>query len=249
MQPFQQNYNQSQQGTTALGNALGLNGASGNQAATTAFWNNPATAATLQTGSQNVLRNQAATGQLNSGATDAALQNLGQQTASQGFNNYVSQLQPYQGAANSAATGIGGLDSGLGSQLNANYMGLGNAQYGAQTSIGNANANADLAGLTASGNIIGAGMNLAGGLAGGLGQFLKLSDARAKDDIEPVGKLYDGQNVYRYRYKGSDRSEIGLIAQEVEKTNPDAVVDFGGVKLVDYGRATNYASDLMKMAA
>jgi soluble lytic murein transglycosylase-like protein len=49
------------------------------------------------------------------------------------------------------------------------------------------------------------------------------SDRRLKDNIEPIGKLFDGQNVYRYNFKGDDKKQIGLMAQEVEKRYPDAV--------------------------
>jgi hypothetical protein len=170
LQPFIQNYGQAQQGGTALGNALGLNGAQGNAAATAAFQNNPGYQFQLQQGLNSVLANQARTGQLASGATNLDLNNYAQGVANQGWNQYVQNLQPYLGAENSAATGIGGLYSGLGNQLNQNYTGLGNAQYGAATSAGNANARADLAGLDASGNALGAiagGAQLAGKLFGG----------------------------------------------------------------------------------
>src|SRR5229473_3376072 len=89
LQPFLQNYQTSQAGTTALGNALGLNGAQGNEVATKAFWANPAIQSQLDIGDQNILRNQAATGQLNSGKTNLDLQKFGQQTAAQGWQNYV----------------------------------------------------------------------------------------------------------------------------------------------------------------
>jgi Chaperone of endosialidase len=248
--PFQQNYANTQQGTTALGNALGLNGPGGNAAATAAFWNNPAIQSTLDVGSQNVMRNAQASGAGNmSGAEAAALQNFGQQTASQGWNNYVNSLQPYLGASNAAATGIGNLYSGLGNQLNANLMGQGNAAYGAQTSIGNANANADLAAYNASGNMWGALLGAGKLGASAMPSLMALSDVRAKDDIEPIGKLADGQNIYRFHYKGDDTPQIGLMAQEVEQVAPEAVKEFGGVKFVDYARATDYASRLMKMAA
>ena len=40
---------------------------------------------------------------------------------------------------------------------------------------------------------------------------------------------------------------IGLIAQEVEQTNPDAVKTHpSGYKMVDYGRATELASALSR---
>jgi len=49
------------------------------------------------------------------------------------------------------------------------------------------------------------------------------SDRRMKENIEPIGKLFDGQKVYRYNLKGDDKKQIGLMAQEVEKKYPDAV--------------------------
>jgi hypothetical protein len=72
------------------------------------------------------------------------------------------------------------------------------------------------------------------------------SDVRLKEDIAKIGELYDGSNIYSYRYKGDTTPRIGLMAQEVEKTNPGAVVEIGGYKAVDYGKATAYAADLAR---
>ena len=69
------------------------------------------------------------------------------------------------------------------------------------------------------------------------------SDERLKNDIEPVGELYDGQKVYRYDM-GDGRKQIGLIAQEVEGVRPDAVGEAQGFKTVDYDRATQDAAGL-----
>jgi len=66
------------------------------------------------------------------------------------------------------------------------------------------------------------------------------SDRRLKDNAEVVGKLYDGQKVYRYDF-GDGRTQLGLMAQEVEKHNPDAVHSIEGVKMVDYDKATSRA--------
>jgi hypothetical protein len=82
------------------------------------------------------------------------------------------------------------------------------------------------------------------GLLGGMQNgwnWLTTSDARVKDDIEPIGMLYDETPVYSFRYKGDDVPRIGLMAQDVEKRRPDAVREFGGVKAVDYGKATERA--------
>jgi hypothetical protein len=75
-----------------------------------------------------------------------------------------------------------------------------------------------------------------------LSALFALSDERAKDDIAPVGKLNDGQTVFSYRYKGSPKTEIGLLAQDVEKRDPEAVATLpNGLKMVNYHRATRHA--------
>lgn len=249
LQPFLQNYGQAQQGATAYGNALGLNGPSGSTAAQMAFQANPGYNFQLNQGTNAVLANQAKTGQLASGATDIALNNYAQGQANQGWNQYVSNLQPYLNQENQAASGIGGLYSGLGNQLSSLYQNQGNMNYGADASIGNANANAAMGNLTGSQNLWGFGMG-----AANLGaKLFGMSDGYVKDDIEKVGELYDGQNVYRYRFKGSPKHEIGLIAQEVEQRHPEAVREFGGIKHVNYEAATRpaagYAKDLLKFTA
>jgi hypothetical protein len=64
------------------------------------------------------------------------------------------------------------------------------------------------------------------------------SDVRMKENIKPVGETFDGQPVYSYNYKGDDRTQMGLIAQEVERKHPEAVGLAGGMKTVDYDKAT-----------
>lgn len=78
----------------------------------------------------------------------------------------------------------------------------------------------------------------------GVGNFL-WSDENLKEDIEPIGMLYDRTPVYSYKYvKELDPDQtprIGLLAQDVEQTTPEAVADLGGVKAVHYGKATERA--------
>lgn len=69
------------------------------------------------------------------------------------------------------------------------------------------------------------------------------SDERLKEDMEPIGKTFDGQPIYRYKMKGDPRARIGLSAQQVEKKHPEAVGLAGGFKYVDYGRATEEAAN------
>ena len=76
------------------------------------------------------------------------------------------------------------------------------------------------------------------GVASFLGGLLPVSDERLKTDIRPVGKTYDGQDIYSYRFLAGGPTQIGLMAQEVERRHPDAVVTHpSGYKMVDYGRA------------
>lgn len=66
---------------------------------------------------------------------------------------------------------------------------------------------------------------------------LAMSDARAKEDIVPIGHLDSGLPIYSYRYKGSRLPQIGVIAQDVERIAPHAVHPDPrtGLKRVDYG--------------
>ena len=76
----------------------------------------------------------------------------------------------------------------------------------------------------------------------GIGKMLGISDRRAKENIRPVGKTFDGQTVYSFNYKGDKQTQMGLIAQEVEKRHPSAVGTAGGMKTVNYKKATGPAA-------
>lgn len=68
------------------------------------------------------------------------------------------------------------------------------------------------------------------------------SDERLKEDVEPIGKTFDGQQIVRFKYKGEPGTRIGLVAQDVEKKHPKAVGLAGGYKTVDYDKATDEAA-------
>jgi hypothetical protein len=72
-----------------------------------------------------------------------------------------------------------------------------------------------------------------GGRGGG-----RRSDIRLKEDITPLMQLGNGLELYRFRYKGSDRTlYVGVMAQEVQRINPDAVFrNPDGYLVVDYDR-------------
>lgn len=111
---------------------------------------------------------------------------------------------------------LAGLQTGVGSQL-------GGTSYGSQTQP-KQDSTAQWLGL-------------------GISALGLLSDERAKEDIEHIGRMNDGQNIYRYRYKGSPEWHIGPIAQEVERAHPDAVNEgVAGLKFVDMKAATDDAA-------
>jgi hypothetical protein len=108
----------------------------------------------------------------------------------------------------------------------ADILGATQAGYNAQL----ANVNAQNA---ASGGFMSGLMGL-----GGAG-IMKYSDERLKTNIEKVGSLENGLNLYSYNYKdGYDLPEgkqIGVMAQEVEAIMPEAVVEMdNGFKAVNY---------------
>lgn len=85
--------------------------------------------------------------------------------------------------------------------------------------------------------------SILGGLFGMGGQLgsaaIMASDERLKEEVEKVGEI-KGHNIYEYNYKGRPKGErhIGMMAQEVERSNPGAVIKTrGGMRLLDYGKA------------
>jgi len=64
-----------------------------------------------------------------------------------------------------------------------------------------------------------------------------ISDARLKKDISPfdnaLNHIIKLQPV-SYSWRGTDRQVLGLIAQDVQKIIPQAVVQKAGVNMIDY---------------
>jgi hypothetical protein len=194
---------------------------------------------------QQVFSNRAMVTGFNNDVEQQGLQN---QMARVGFNNQMSQqgLQNRTGARkdylaeqyasrNQPINEIGAL-LGTGQVQNpmafagqqpqmptVDYAGLVNANYGQQmqnwqTKQQNNPMNGIMGGLF------------------GLGQAgIMASDERLKEGIEPVGAEVAGNPVYEYSYKDDpDTRHIGVMAQDVLKTRPDAVVPMGKYLGVNY---------------
>ena len=92
-------------------------------------------------------------------------------------------------------------------------------------------------------SIVGSVGSAAGTAAGtalvtkGLPYLAALSDKNSKENISQVGILDNGLPVYLFNYKGNNTPQIGLMAQDVEKVNKDAVTEIDGMKHVYYAKA------------
>ena len=69
----------------------------------------------------------------------------------------------------------------------------------------------------------GGGGGFRGGGGGGRGGGGRRSDVVLKHDIVPLGRLSNGINYYRFKYNGSNRDYVGVMAQEVLAVMPSAV--------------------------
>jgi hypothetical protein len=77
-------------------------------------------------------------------------------------------------------------------------------------------------------------------IGGGIAKMLPFSDIRMKENISRVGELENGLPIYTFNYKTDPDGipQIGLMAQDVEQYNPDAVVyDKNGMRHLDYAKA------------
>jgi hypothetical protein len=134
--PFQTNLQQAQAGQAQYGNALGLGGAAGNAQALSGFQNNPGYQFQMDQMMQNLLRNQQATGQANSGATNVDTLQQASGLANQGWQSYLQNLQPYIGASNAAAQGIAGANQNYGNQVAGANLGTASGLAGTNVNVG-----------------------------------------------------------------------------------------------------------------
>lgn len=178
--------------------------------------------------------------------TDEALINRGIQTGTKQYNQVMGDVQNNQlGALSDLANQaiFAGQDYTSGQIGNVNALtgardiSLVNSMGGSNNAYDNAyeaKQYAHQARTNAMNNLLGAGAKI--GAAA-----LLASDKRLKENLKPVGKLDNGLKVYIGNYKeetGLDTTpQLFLLAQEVEKKNPDAVGEKGGYLAVNYKKA------------
>jgi hypothetical protein len=180
-----------------------------------------------------LLSNQAARGKVGSGGTAEALQNSLLLLGSDLLNQSIGQRQNLATMGQNAAAQTGSATQGVSNSISDLYTQKGNAQ--ASGIIGAQNANSQMVGNLASTALSGYALATAPTAAAGSGiaSLLALSDIRTKENIKHVGYLYNGLPVYTFKYKGQNDIRMNVMAQDVEKIKPEAVIEHNGLKYVD----------------
>ena len=162
-------------GANAYGDASGANGTAGLTRAMDTFKNSGQYGNygfALTQGLQALNRTHAAAGNPDSGNADADTLNYATGLANNTYNSYLSGLQPYLGANNSAVSRAANTAAGLGTALNQSYQGQGAAANANYTGQGASNAAADMNNYNISQNMwngLGKAVNLGASLFGGFG--------------------------------------------------------------------------------
>jgi len=77
-------------------------------------------------------------------------------------------------------------------------------------------------------------LSIAGSIAS-IATPIAISSKKAKDNIVKIGESIQGHNIYKFSYKGSPQRYVGVIAEEIQQTKPEAVVTMpSGVLGVNY---------------
>ncbi len=163
------------------------------------------------------------------------LQNQYNQALGQVFNNLVPQRQ--QDAQN--LIGIGGQQRALDYQtkqapitaLQTGTSMISPFVSGASSGSGNSQGGI-IPGLLGQGGMGGFASGVA---ASGGGGGAAASDMNLKENIEYVG-IENGHNIYEFKYKNKNGRYRGVMAQEVIRTHPEAVVNLNGNLAVYYDK-------------
>lgn len=177
-----------------------------------------------------VQRQASAGGSLYAPSTAKALQDRAASLASTEYGNAFNRDQTQKSNIYNMLMGVGDAGQNQAAQnaqygynyadaVSNNNIGLQNAILGA---YGQKNANRQ--------SMLGNWINLGGKVAAAAA----MSDIGVKENIERVG-YRNGFNIYHFNYKGDKKRYEGVMAQDVMKTNPEAVVDIDGVLHVKYG--------------
>lgn len=199
-----------------LGGLYGLEG--GDPNAVSAIQRNPifqATLGQLPQQEEAILRNQAATGALRTGATDAMLAENQRQNQLQAYQNTLGGLQGLAQLPTNAGA-IAQQTSSIGQTLGQGIVGAAQSQAAGQQ--------ANMQNLMGLGNL-------------GLQAFAAFCDPRLKSNAQKIGEI-EGYQIYRWTWN-DDAANLGLfgegvgpMADEIEKYEPERIEIRDGYKYV-----------------
>lgn len=182
---------------------------------------NPFFKALSNQASQTLFSNAAAKGKIGSGGTAEALQNSLLLLGSDLVNQSINQRQNLAGLGLNAATGSANITQNTSQSV---------------TDLISQGANAKAAGLIGGANAVVQGRQGLLGAGGQIAGALAICDLRLKENIIKVGQLDNGLPLYLFNYKGDDKLHINVMAQDVEKVNPDAVIEINNIKHVNMNK-------------
>jgi hypothetical protein len=171
--PFSSLISSTGAGSQAYADATGVNGTAGLDRAKAIYQADPGYNGGLTTGIDQVMRTNAAAGNLGGGNNTADEIKFASDYDNQKYSNYVNSLAPYLGANQSAVSGAAGV---LGNEATSDLAVSGQQaqnSYNAAVGAGNAQSQADLAPYQASSNFWSAltGLGSLGLKASGVGGF------------------------------------------------------------------------------
>lgn len=181
----------------------------------------------LDEGNKAIERAMAARGKTFTPEAVKALTGYGSDLASTEYGNAYNRYNQDQNTLFGRLATLSGYGQNAGAQQTASGQNFANVSGQLNTNLANAQiaaAQAQASRPSMFGQLLGA----AGSIGGAL-----LSDERVKENIVPIGKE-KGHNMYEFNYIGDNKRYIGVMAQEVEKTRPEAILERGGLKRVNY---------------
>lgn len=186
----------------------------------------------LAEGQKALERKLNAAGKTYSPEAAKALMSYGQGLASEEYSNAYDRYNNDQNTLfNRLATlsGYGQTASGQMANAGQNYAQGGTDLY---TGMGNSITASNIAkanqGSSMFNTLLGAGAQL--------GSSYLMSDFRVKENIEHIGEE-NGYPIYKFNYKTlPHKTYIGVMAQDVEKIKPSAIMEKDGIKYVNYSK-------------
>lgn len=173
-------------------------------------------------------------------ANRGLMRSSGLQASTNAFNDTLAdkQLALYDNYYNRQANNLANLLNT--SNTLYNYLtGVNAGSQGQAQNYNNFNLDRYKTQVAAQGNLYDALSNTVGTASGLAASAAIASDLKVKKNIRKIGEK-NGYNWYEFEYKDGyglpEGKQQGVIAQEVEKINPDAVTTINGIKHVYYDK-------------